>query len=155
MTSIPHSTDATTAVHYSNVQGGWTGDGGNNMNQDPMFVSTELDAEDCRLSDDSPCINAASTEMLPDGIDTDLDGNDRVYGTTVDMGAYEAQTEGGGGGQACDSDMDGNGTVNFDDLVAVLTAWGSCSGCTEDVDGNGVVNFDDLVTVLTDWGSCP
>ena len=52
----------------------------------------------------------------------------------------------------------GNGTVNIDDLVAVLNAFGPCLGCAADITppgGNGVVNIDDLVAVLNAFGACP
>ncbi len=52
----------------------------------------------------------------------------------------------------------GNGTVNIDDLVAVLNAFGPCPGCPADITppgGNGVVNIDDLVAVLNAFGACP
>ena len=40
-----------------------------------------------------------------------------------------------------------------DDIVAVLAAWGN-EGGPEDLDGNGVVNFDDLLLLLAAWGPC-
>ena len=53
---------------------------------------------------------------------------------------------------------DGSGTVNIDDLVTVITSWGTCgSPCPADVapgSGDGVVNIDDLVQVITAWGAC-
>ncbi len=55
----------------------------------------------------------------------------------------------------------GNGTVNIDDLVAVLNAFGPCpapGNCPEDITpagGNGTVNIDDLVAVLNAFGACP
>ena len=52
----------------------------------------------------------------------------------------------------------GNGTVNIDDLVAVLNAFGPCTGCPADITpagGNGTVNIDDLVAVLNAFGACP
>ncbi len=56
----------------------------------------------------------------------------------------------------------GNGTVNIDDLVAVLNAFGPCPAppglCAADITpsgGNGVVNIDDLVAVLNAFGACP
>ncbi len=66
-----------------------------------------------------------------------------------------------GVGVPCPGDITppgGNGTVNIDDLVAVLNAFGSCPGCPEDITppgGNGVVNIDDLVAVLNAFGACP
>jgi hypothetical protein len=58
-------------------------------------------------------------------------------------------------GATCAADIDGNGTVAFDDLVQVLSAWGPCVDCPADLDGNGQVDFADLVTVLSGWGECP
>jgi len=79
------------AITYSNVMGGWAGEG--NIDQDPMFDFG------LRLLPDSPCIDAGNS-FAPglSGIWTDLDGNLRFMdgngdGTaTVDMGAYEFQT---------------------------------------------------------------
>ncbi len=45
-------------------------------------------------------------------------------------------------------DVNGDGTVDFSDLLAVLAAWGPCDGCPEDVDGSGAVDFTDLLAVL-------
>jgi hypothetical protein len=49
-------------------------------------------------------------------------------------------------------DVDGNGSVDVDDLVAVILAWGDCPCCAADVDFNDVVNVDDLVAVILTWG---
>ena len=54
-----------------------------------------------------------------------------------------------------------NGTVNVDDLLAVINAWGVCanpSNCPADIapaGGNDVVNVDDLLAVINAWGACP
>ena len=59
-------------------------------------------------------------------------------------------------GPACPGDVDGNETVDFNDLVSLLSAWDSaCSGCPEDVDGSGTVGFDDLIGLLSAFGPCP
>jgi len=55
---------------------------------------------------------------------------------------------------SCRADVNGDGQVNFDDLLAVLAAWGPCSCCPEDIDAYGVVAFDDLLAVLSAWGPC-
>jgi S-formylglutathione hydrolase FrmB len=53
-------------------------------------------------------------------------------------------------------DVNGDGAVNVDDLVAVILAWGPCpappAACTADVNGSGTVDVDDLVTVILNWG---
>jgi uncharacterized membrane protein len=54
------------------------------------------------------------------------------------------------------ADVDLNGVVDVDDLLAVINAWGNCpsppSSCPADVNGNLVVDVDDLLTVINNWG---
>jgi hypothetical protein len=54
----------------------------------PLFV--DLANNNLRLQSDSPCINAGNNVYV--GGSTDLDGNPRILGGTVDMGAYECQS---------------------------------------------------------------
>ncbi|MBE2207627.1 MAG: hypothetical protein IAE84_08585, partial [Saprospiraceae bacterium] len=56
-------------------------------NNNPLFVS----AADLRLQACSPAINKGSNAAIPGTLTTDLDGNPRTFGGTVDMGAYELQ----------------------------------------------------------------
>jgi hypothetical protein len=55
----------------------------------------------------------------------------------------------------CSGDIDGDGTVNGNDLATILGSWGACSGCAADIDGDGQVNGNDLATILGSWGACP
>jgi hypothetical protein len=49
-------------------------------------------------------------------------------------------------------DVNGDGLVNFEDLLEILAAWGPCEGdCPADLDGDGVVGFADLLVVLANW----
>lgn len=55
-----------------------------------------------------------------------------------------------------------NGVVNTDDLLVVITSWGSCPlpcppNCPADIalPKNCAVNTDDLLLVITTWGACP
>jgi hypothetical protein len=91
-------------IGYCNIQGGLPagsiGSGGGNIDIDPNFVDTNgLDGipgtedDDLRLQDDSPCINAGDNTAVPVDVETDLDGNPRIVGGVVDMGAYENQTD--------------------------------------------------------------
>ncbi len=71
---------------YSNIQGGCGGTG--NIDLDPLFQSNGYS-----LSADSPCINAGDPNTIADVNEVDIDGNLRIVGTRVDMGADEFSTE--------------------------------------------------------------
>ena len=60
-------------------------DGDGNITSDPLFMDAANG--DYRLSSGSPCINAGANSLVQG--DVDLDGNQRIAGYTVDMGAYE------------------------------------------------------------------
>lgn len=49
------------------------------------------------------------------------------------------------------ADLNGDGTVNGDDLGIMLGAWGPCSGCAADLDQSGNVDGDDLGSLLGSW----
>ncbi len=84
-------------ISYSLIQGsggsaGWDAllgtDGGGNIDADPLYYGAE--AGDLRLLVGSPAIDAGSiVSGLPA---TDIVGNPRIQGVTVDMGAYEGGT---------------------------------------------------------------
>jgi predicted outer membrane repeat protein len=87
--------DATIQVSYSNVQGGYPGDG--NIDADPLFLNDATN--DLHLAAGSPCIDAADGDLAPA---TDMDGNPRVDDPDTpdtgqgippfaDMGAFELQ----------------------------------------------------------------
>lgn len=57
-------------------------------------------------------------------------------------------------------DINRDYNVNIDDLVLVITHWGTCpprpQSCDWDVNGDHLVNIDDLIAVITHWGTfCP
>jgi len=55
----------------------------------------------------------------------------------------------------CVADVDGDGTVAFGDLLAVLRAIGQGPGePAADVNGDGAFDLDDILAVLAGWGPC-
>ncbi|HOW72598.1 MAG TPA: right-handed parallel beta-helix repeat-containing protein [Phycisphaerae bacterium] len=114
-------------VAYSNIEGGWTGDG--NIDQDPRFADPRgADGDpgtwqdnDYRLSDDSPCVDAGNNNPWTPLAALDLLGRPRRIDAPaipdsgagsppiVDIGAYEFMPGIAG-------DFDGDGDVDQDDL---------------------------------------
>ncbi|MBA7647400.1 hypothetical protein ES703_55172 [subsurface metagenome] len=94
--------DSNAWVSYSDIQGGWEDFG--NIDADPCFIEPGYwDANDTPddvnddfwvegnyyLLPDSLCIDAGDPDYIPEPNETDLDGNPRVIGDAIDMGAYE------------------------------------------------------------------
>ncbi len=52
-------------------------------------------------------------------------------------------------GSTVQGDFNGDGLVNFNDLLIMLSGWGPCTGCPEDLDGNNDVGFSDILILLT------
>jgi hypothetical protein len=61
--------------------------GTGNFTGDPLFVNPS--GGDYHLQSNSPCINSGNNAFV--SVANDLDGNQRIQGGTVDMGAYEYQ----------------------------------------------------------------
>jgi hypothetical protein len=57
----------------------------------------------------------------------------------------------------CHSDVNMDGIADGNDLMDLLSAWGTCGapdGCSEDVNADGDINMLDLIELLSNWGSC-
>ena len=58
---------------------------------------------------------------------------------------------------SCVGDINDDGSVNVDDLLSVLNAWGLSSSDADIAPtpfGDGVVNVDDLLLIINNWGPC-
>ena len=89
-----------------------------------------------------------------------------LMGTRVIAGSYVNDTSAGSNAGAayifdleplpptCHGDINGDASVDIEDLLAVLNEWNCDTLCSSDVDGNGAVNIDDLLDVVDAWGYC-
>lgn len=109
---------------------------GNNITNSPLFVNPA--AGDFHLQSNSPCINSGDNAFVT--VTNDLDGNPRIVGGTVNIGAYEYQTPASiisyawleeyglpTDGSADFADTDGNGMNNYQKWVAGLNPTNAAS----------------------------
>jgi parallel beta-helix repeat protein len=81
------------SIDYNNVWGNLLGEyqdtlaGPNDISLDPIFVDTT--SRDYRLQSGSPAIDAGDNTAVPVWLTTDFEGDLRIMGTAVDMGADE------------------------------------------------------------------
>ena len=57
-----------------------------------------------------------------------------------------------GSGETCLGDLNGDGAVGVNDVLAVLGEFGCQTSCTADIDGNGTVGVNDVLAVLSEFG---
>jgi len=70
-------------IYYPHYYGGYEVIAENCIDTDPMFT------DGYHLQAGSPCIDAGDPNYIADPNETDLDGNPRVIGGRIDMGAFE------------------------------------------------------------------
>jgi predicted outer membrane repeat protein len=144
----PTAGNGLTDVAFSLLQGdpfaATTGDGNIVVEDFPLL---DGDADFAPLAG-SAVIGAGTNSAVPADITTDLLGNNRIVGGTVDIGAIEF-------GSASDpksgipGDVNGDGIVDMYDLMMLLSAWGPCHGdCPEDLAGNKRVGITDALILL-------
>ncbi|MHC5026367.1 MAG: hypothetical protein ACYTGR_06355 [Planctomycetota bacterium] len=71
-----------------------------------------------------------------------------IIGNTNFYGAWIVKI-----GSDCPADTNDDETVDVQDLVNVITAWGT-DDANADVNDDGTVDVQDLVAVITAWGEC-
>ena len=71
------------SVSYSNIQGGFPGDG--NLDADPMF---ESESDIYHISESSPCVDRG-TDVGVEDVTEDVDGEARPFGAGFDIGSDE------------------------------------------------------------------
>jgi len=127
-----------------------------NITSDPLF--TDYAGGNLRLQSTSPCINSGFNAYAPAG--PDLDGNPRIAGGTVDIGAYEFQSPASlisyawlqqyglpADGSADYSDSDGDSANNWQEWVAGTSPTSASSALR-------MLNFTkDVAGITVSWQS--
>lgn len=144
-----------TTIRYSCVQGlSAVFPGPGNFDFDPMFVDPigpdgvpGTGDENWNLMSESPCINRGDPVVAPDPKVFDLDGQPRVQGCRVDMGAFESFVVQDFG------DFHPDGRVDLRDIAFSQLCFGADEGnpawqescrCVFDFDGNQLINLNDF-----------
>ena len=144
------------AVLYSDIQGGYAGEG--NLSANPRFADADgidddpatWDDNDFRLLAGSPCIDAGDNNSISgDVFDLDRDGDTEEL-LPIDLGDMPRFQEDAGmvdvgnvgmsglpvvdigayeyQGQTCRGDLDGDGLIDLGDLAQLLGHYGAASG---------------------------
>lgn len=78
------------SVDYCIVEGGWLGSNQSNISSiDPEWIDSELN-----IYESSPAVDIGNNAYIPTYVSTDIDGDDRINGTNVDLGSQEAHCPG-------------------------------------------------------------
>jgi len=143
----------TTLASYCVVQGSYAGTA--NLAADPLFVNAA--SGDYRLLAGSTAIDSGSNPLATTGATTDYGGQPRYRddptapnaGTGVspliDRGALERQPP-------CAADVTWDGTVDAQDIAALLSNWGGTG--VGDINADGGVDAQDIAALLSAWGPC-
>lgn len=118
------------------------GTGGYERIDHPFYADVELEPGTIGFVVDRSRSNWNAREHDKPGWNTNIDASE-----LADLGISIAD---------CPGDVDGNGMIDFDDLLSVLAAWGTDSPLHDvaPLGGDGTVDFDDVLTVLAGWGDC-
>ena len=97
-------------ANYSALIGDQTGINGN-ISEDPNFAG----ADDYHLMPISSCVDAGDSSFLPVSVTSDIDGESRIFGGQIDIGADEVVLN--------SADFDRSGKVDLADLANFVEQW--------------------------------
>lgn len=147
---ISDNPSITPIIRYNNVWGNELGDYGpfigdksgtnGNISIDPNFASDE----NYHLLPISPCINAGDPNLIVSEEQTDIDGEERISYSIVDIGADEIVLN--------EADFNNDGIVNYLDFAILYTEWLTGGPLLKaDLSGNGFVDIDDCAMLAEQW----
>lgn len=78
-----------------------------------------------------------------------------VYASAHGTVSVAAEMAMGAASSGCGSDMNSDGVIDVNDLLGVLSGFGSNGADGSDINSDGVVDVNDLLGVLSDFGGTP
>jgi len=78
-----------------------------------------------------------------------------VYASAHGAVSVAAEMAMGAASSGCGSDMNSDGVIDVNDLLGVLSGFGSNGADGSDINSDGVVDVNDLLGVLSDFGGTP
>lgn len=156
-------------IEYCDVEGGQDGIfvdvncilhwGDGNIDIDPNFVdsgywddaNTPAEPNDdffvvgnYHIPPNSPCVDVGDNSSLPPASVADIDGEQRISGDTVDMGADEMVTN--------PADLDTDGIVDYSDLALLTDEWLDSGGLLQsDLFDDDFIDFADYAELTDQW----
>ncbi|MDP7070129.1 MAG: hypothetical protein QF561_02135 [Phycisphaerales bacterium] len=114
-----------------------------------MTATSSLDESGDLPPEPLPTIPMELPTVLPPGDEAGvlLDLTPTTAAATLDVAAELTAAH----QQSLPGDINGDGMVNTDDLLAVLAAFGPCAGCPEDIDGDGTVGVNEVLIIIDNW----
>ncbi len=128
-----------------------TYDANYNISANPQFLFTSYDNYVCILAANSPCVDRGSNTGI-DGSAKDFYNQDRIYNSTVDMGAVEYT----GDFDDIVFDLNKDAIVNYQDFVYMADSWlleDTDTGYNDDCDwiDDDQIDTGDLEEFATAW----
>jgi len=143
-------------VRYSCIEDGDAGEG--NISDDPNFAdpgywddsNTPGNQEDdffvfgnYHIPPNSPCVNSGDNSFVPGVSTTDIDGEQRIFNDTVDMGADEVVTN--------PIDLNNDGIVDYRELAVLTGEWLQSSELQTDFYNDDFIDFADYAILAEQW----
>lgn len=155
-------------ISHSNIQGGQGGVfvdvncvlhwGQGNIDADPCFAdagywddaNTPADPNDdffvvgdFHLLPGSPCVDSGDNNSVAPGVNLDLDGEERIFADTVDMGADEVVTN--------PMDLNNDGVVDYLEVGVLAGQWLRSGELDADFHDDGFIDSFDCAELASQW----
>jgi len=132
--------------------------GQGNIDEDPCFANAgywddaNTPAEpnddffvvgDFHLLPGSPCVDSGDNNSVPPALNTDLDGEERIFAGVVDMGADEVVTN--------PIDLNNDGIIDYLELVVLIGEWLQNDDLQADFHEDDFIDFADYSELADQW----